>query len=503
MRAAGLGADDARWLSRLVAEWQLLADLSFADLVLWLPSAEGTELLALAQMRPTTGPTSYQEDVVGLCVAAQEHPHILRAWQSGVIVRAAAPDRPDRDAQRDAIPVRRQGRVLAVVHRESNLAAARSRSRLEAAYLRSGADLARMVAEGSFPGRSAPADQQSPRVGDGLIRLDAEGRVDYASPNALSAYRRLGLTGDLRGSHLASLTSELVTPTDPLEQPAERVPAGLFPPSGEVEGRGSVVALRAIRLVSSGRHIGALVLLQDVTELRRRDRQLLSKDATIREIHHRVKNNLQTVAALLRLQARRLDSPEARLALDESVRRVRSIAMVHETLSRTADESVDFDDVGYRILDMVMDVAAGGRPDERITVTRAGSFGMLPAPVATRLAMVLTELVQNAVEHAWGPAEAQAEPGTADGGGHSGMRREIVLEVRRSAERLRVSVQDTGCGLPPEFDDARSDGLGLQIVRTLVEADIGGRLVLSTRGGGGTEAVVEVPLDPVPAGNED
>ena len=96
--------------------------------------------------------------------------------------------------------------------------------------------------------------------------------------------------------------------------------------------------------------------MQDVTELRRRDRQIMSKDATIREIHHRVKNNLQTVAALLRLQARRVALPEARAALEESMRRVQSIALVHETLSVSIDESVDFDEIVDRLLVMLSDV---------------------------------------------------------------------------------------------------------------------------------------------------
>src|SRR2546430_8568537 len=96
--------------------------------------------------------------------------------------------------------------------------------------------------------------------------------------------------------------------------------------------------MRALPLVPSGVPIGALVLVRDVTEVRRRDRALLTKDATIREIHHRVKNNLQTVAALLRLQSRRTDSPEAKQALAESVRRVTSIALVHETMSMSVDE---------------------------------------------------------------------------------------------------------------------------------------------------------------------
>ena len=107
--------------------------------------------------------------------------------------------------------------------------------------------------------------------------------------------------------------------------------------------------VRAIPLRPHGRLIGALVLVRDVTDLRRRDRELVTKDATIREIHHRVKNNLQTVAALLRLQARRMDSADAKAALEEAVRRVGSIAIVHETLSQAVEESVDFDDVADRL----------------------------------------------------------------------------------------------------------------------------------------------------------
>ena len=126
------------------------------------------------------------------------------------------------------------------------------------------------------------------------------------------------------------------------------------------------------------------------------ERELLTKDATIREIHHRVKNNLQTVAALLRLQARRLTHQPAGLHSEEAVRRVGSIAVVHETLAHTQDEAVAFDDVADRVMAMAAEVStaeAGVRPRRR------GRFGMLPAEVATPLAMVLTEVLQNALEH--------------------------------------------------------------------------------------------------------
>ena len=143
----------------------------------------------------------------------------------------------------------------------------------------------------------------------------------------------------------------------------------------------ATVILRSIPLRTAGEHTGALVLLRDVTELRRRERELVTKDATIREIHHRVKNNLQTVAALLRLQARRLDIPEGRVALEEAVRRVGAIAVVHETLSQTFDETVDFDEVADRLPGWSPTWAhTGRRPAQAQRLVRRDQLGRRDAP---------------------------------------------------------------------------------------------------------------------------
>ena len=163
---------------------------------------------------------------------------------------------------------------------------------------------------------------------------------------------------------------------------------------------------RPSRCGPQGDHIGALILVRDVTDLRRRDRELVTKDATIREIHHRVKNNLQTVAALLRLQARRIDSPSGAAALEEAVRRVGSIAIVHETLSQAVEEHVDFDEIADRLGRDGHRRERGRRPGAGRAAT--GTFGVLPSESATALAMVLTELLQNAVEHGYDADAADA-----------------------------------------------------------------------------------------------
>jgi len=484
-----LGDADVEWLHSLVSDWQLLADLSFADLILWAPASDGTGWLAVAQMRPTTGPTSLQDDVVGTFAGLEDQRLLDVARNERRIWRESDPDwTTGVPVRTEGIPVTRANRVIAVIERCTNLNSARTSSRLELTYVQGADDLARMVAEGTFPFPGAEAMLvRSPRVGDGLLRLGKSGRVSYASPNAQSAYRRLGLAADLIGSELGVITAGLCASDEPLDESLMVVAAGRAPRVAEVDGNGSVVQLRSIPLIVGGSRTGALVLVRDVTELRRRERELMTKDATIREIHHRVKNNLQTVAALLRLQARRLHAPEARAALEEAVRRVGSIAVVHETLSHAPEEIVDFDDIADRVAMMAGEVSSA---EFRVAPKLTGSFGLLPSLVATPLAMVLTELLQNALQHGF--------PSAAKDDG--------LLEVAaaRENERLMVTVSDNGVGLPGDFDLDSSTSLGLQIVRTLVISELGGRLRITPRPGGGTEAVVDLPVghDPSPPRSE-
>ena len=467
-----LGDDDVAWLHSLVTDWQIIADLSFSDLVLWVPDAEAKGMWAAAQIRPTTGPTTLLEDLAGSFVPSSRAGLLDRALSTGETLTEDVEDLVDGPTVRiEAVPVRRSGRPLAVVARRGVVGQARTASALEGAYHDAAATLVAMIGRGEFPVpgvRSELAD--SLRVGDGFVRTDETGVVRYASPNALSAFRRLGLTGDLIGTRLGEVTTRLVD-----RRPTDRGPLGLFQgvEAGEadLENASASLMARVIPLRSGTGRAGSLILLRDVTELRLRERELVSKEATIREIHHRVKNNLQTVAALLRLQSRRSDLPEAREALAEAERRVGSIALVHETLSRSRGDVVDFDEIADRLLSSVLDLRDGG--DGTVSARRIGSFGSLPGEVATPLAMVLTELVQNAATHAF-----------VDGSGT------ITVAVNRIRHRLRLRITDDGGGLPAGFDG--TGGLGLSIVRTLVDGELGGTLSFESNRQAGTTVAISL-----------
>jgi two-component sensor histidine kinase len=468
---AGTDLDDVAvdQLQAIVSDWQVLADLSFADLVLFVEVDEGRQLLAVSQMRPYTAQTIYHEDLVGQRFSTDERRAVARAFREERIIRDGDPDWSSGvPVREEAIPVPFEGRVIGVVSREANLSMVRAPSQLELTYLQTANELSSMLAEGTFPYPGEDPDRElAPRVGDGLLRVDPAGVVQYASPNAISAYRRLGVVGPVVGRNLAEfdLDDEAV-----LEALADGEPI-----ESEVESRGAVVLRRMLPLTRTHEVLGGLFLVREVTELRRHERLLLYKDATIREIHHRVKNNLQTVASLLRLQSRRLTSDEAREALGESVRRITSIALVHETLSQDSRQRVSFDKVAERLMDML---AVGlTDPEHPVSMHLHGTAGELAAEVATPLALVVSELVQNAVEHAFPEIS-----GTID------------VSLDRRPATLAVIVDDDGVGVPEGFGLEESANLGLRIASTLCESELGGSLVVEPGPDGGTRCEVLLPL---------
>lgn len=449
---------DIDLLHSLTAEWSLISDLALSDLVLWLPTWNDGGFVAGAHVRPATAPTTIAEDIVGSFIARTRSRVLDRVVTLQDVIAERSPTTPLVPATVEGIPIFSNDSIIAVLERRASLGS-RPIGRLETVYLQAADDLLSMVRTGAFPDRDSVSETEAPpRAGDGLIRLDAKGKVLFASPNAQSAYHRLGLAVEIEGAQLAAMTTKLVHRLGPVDEAVALVASGRAAGGVEVENGVASLTLRSLPLVRAGENVGALVLVRDVTDLRRRERALLTKDATIREVHHRVKNNLQTVAALLRLQARRSEHPDAKEALNEAVRRVAAIGLVHETLATTGDseERVDFDAIIDRLMGQVREFF----PGLALNLKRTGSTEELSTRIATPLAVVLTELLYNAIEH-----------GVPQGG-------DVSIEVSRTENVLTLEVIDSGA--PGIAHDAQ-DGLGLQIVRTLVGEELRGQVNFARR----------------------
>ena len=464
-KVAGFDDDQITRLKRLIRTWGLLADLALGDVLVLAPTAKDPEsYIVLANVRASTAPTLYTHDPIGDRHPAEKRPLVDAAFKTGELQRDVVklgPHFPDGDAEIVAAPLLSDGSIVGVVLRERRLSG-RDLLKLEQTYLSLSDRLMQMIAEGSFPypGKNDP-QYGAPRVGDGLLVVDADRRIIFQSPNAMSALHRLGIHRNPSGARIDELGLD-----DSFVRTAFAMKTSVIQ---EVERRDVTVSTRCLPMLTNDEIDGGFILLRDVSELKRRDRLLVTKDATIREIHHRVKNNLQTISSLLRLQARRVQSEEGKFALAESVRRIAAIAIVHETLANDFSEDASgddapFEDVARPLIRLIEEGLQD--PDNPIRFELQGAAGRLPLIRSMPLAVVLTELLQNVVDHAF------PEHILPDGG------RVVTVAFENTDEDLVVTVSDNGVGPPADFDFAEASGLGLTLVQTFVTTELHGTITM-------------------------
>ncbi|MDA3937313.1 MAG: histidine kinase N-terminal domain-containing protein [Actinomycetota bacterium] len=455
--------DISEHLGNVADNLQLVADLGYGDVALAIVGDSG-DLKVHSDARPMTAVAAIAHSREDRVLSREDEPEAYDALDSGQVVHGER-----RRITRGlsyltvAYPICPSGECRAVVVRDLVQQVLDAPGTMETVFMRSAEDLLKTLRDGPLQtiGDGKPFKTVR-RAGDGVMRTDHGGTVTYASPNAVSIMRLAGHEGGVSGVNAREIPGGLTAVAPLIGHPGAH--------AIEVEVADRVIGYRAIS--SSD---GILVLVEDVTEARRREQEIKVKEATIREVHHRVKNNLQTIASLLRIQARRSETEEARRSLAEAVERVSSMAVVHDMLAASTEELVDFTDASRTVVDMVSRGLAGDADD--ISVTVEGASGNVPAHVATSLALVIAELVHNAIEHGFSE--------------HTVGR--VTVELRRLPHELSLVVRDDGVGLPEEFDAEQSSNLGLEIVRTIVHDDLRGTLTFS--GGRGTTVSVRIPLD--------
>jgi len=440
----------------------MLADLSQADVLVMRPEGHGFRVIS--HVRPMNARTIYPIDQVDQVLPMSTRPLLTRAFETGHVMDGGVfLQRSQRWIRTLAVPVRFDGQIVAVLAREFAPHIEIMPGDLELHSFATFRRVAAMIAAGSFPfGVETRRHDHPPRVGDGIMLYDRAGRLEYASPNALTVLRQVGATDMNLGQRLGDMG---------VDAPGVRQAyANRLDYTDEIEIGPRVLSTYCVPLLTQNSVTGALVLLRNITELRQRDRLLMTKDATIAEIHHRVKNSLQTASSLLQLQSRRVGTEDARAALAESARRIRTIGVVHEMLSHRTDDEVQFGQVLHMLTSMLRDSLID--PSKPLAFDVDCDPAVLPNNLTTPLALIASELVQNAIDHA------------------KCARVTIRLETQPDAVELTVS--DDGIGFPTG-DREPSSGLGMTIVRTIAESELGGSLAIGENDPG-ARVCVRVPL---------
>jgi two-component sensor histidine kinase len=481
-----LTQEDIAFLDKITGDLGILADLSRADVLMYCPLAEDRAVL-VAQASPHSILPLYSAPLVERQLGMLDEPAVIRALSEGrqglmevrrEVTHRAAPAKAAPVVQ-ETYPIRTSdGRVIACVSIETNLIERERHRRRSKVFQRALKQLQETVFSGQLP----DAEALSPFTEhEGLLVVDTEHRIQYVSGIATGLYRKLGYAGDLLKRRVEdlelddhSLTLEALEQQRCLEREMQvgelvwvKKAIPLFASRKGLRGR-----LR--EAAPSWRLQGVLVTIRDETDNRRREDELRVKVAMIQEIHHRVKNNMQTIASLLRLQLRRAESDEVRRALQEGINRILSVAVIHEFLAHQDARVINIRDVSQRIINQMREGVLDR--EQRIRLDLRGPNIYLPTQPATVCALVINELLQNALEHGY----ERQEGGT------------VTVNLQDDGEQITVSVDDDGVGLPEEFDLSQTASLGLQIVKTLAEGDLKGTFELYGRDKG-VSAVVKFP----------
>lgn len=477
-----LSEEDIAFLQKVEPTLNILADLSRSDVLMYAPFSS-SQAAVIAQARPHSIAPVHAGLLLGRIVTSAEQPLVLRTLERGRASQGnLALMTSESPVVQKVYPIyNAEKKVIGALSIETNLLEHERHRRRSRVFQHALRLLQQMVLRGELEG----AQNLSPfGEHDGIMVIDEQKRIQYMSGIATNLYRKIGYGESLIGKPISGLK----TADDRLAAMAIEKRCCI---EQEVQEGNRIWIKKAIPVVIWGGRFASrrkflawptrdsrppyqvILTIHDETEARFRERELRIKSALIQEVHHRVKNNLQTIVALLRMSARRASSEETRLALQEGINRIMSVAVIHEFLSHQESQVINIREVSQRIINQMRQGVLD--PEKQIRLDLSGPNVYLPARQATACAMVINELLQNAVEHGY----ERRSGGT------------VLVQLTDEGDGVTITVQDDGVGLPADFDHAQAESLGLQIVQTLVEQDLRGHFEL--KGGDGVRAVVSFP----------
>ncbi|MFQ5854681.1 MAG: sensor histidine kinase [Anaerolineae bacterium] len=466
-------------LDRIARTIGPLADISRADVLLYAVD-ETDRVTVVAQARPHSVPPIHEADVVGQVVNPIDNPTVFRALSGGHYVAGKQGQGPHGAmVAQEVFTIEYDGQVIGALGIEKTLIEHERHQRRATAFQKAVRNFQWAVSMNLIPGLD---EMSSFGEYDGILVVDAGRHIQYASGLANNLYRRLGAMDLLPGQRLSMLRDS----DDNLVERALEAGRCL---EAETEEGAFIWVKRAIPLYSpvgwrsrlpwepdAPHLVGALFTIHDATKERKKQQLLKLREAMLEELQHRVKNSIQTIISLLRMQARRAKSEETRHVLEESITRLLAVAAVHDFLYNPGERIVDLKALSGRILQETAKGIIG--PGKKIDLALDGPTVYLPAHQATPCALVINELLLNALEHGYAD-----QP---DG--------KISITLRETFDDIVIEIQDDGSGLPDNFDAQKDGRLGLSIVRSLVEDGLAGHFKLRNRDG--VAAIVTFPKAP-------
>ncbi len=453
-----LSDGDIRILDNLAQQIPYISDITDTDIFIDALTSNGIDAIVLAWASPQNRKSLYENSVVGELAYATSEPAVYRTFQTG------EKSSNIHGVSQEGIPIAQtvvpilnlQGQIIGVLIMEKD----RSEELRQEEQVQFLSQTAEHLSN-TLMFLSTTGSRFEDWLGNGIYVLNNCGKITYVNKVAAGMYKSyygsdpLGRDFPFAIANCSGFDELLYILHDPVE----------------ISFMCRSYLFQAHPLFTYGETSGCVISFQDITDLRQKEQELVAQSTIIREIHHRVKNNLQNVAALLRLQMRRSDSDLVRSEFSACINRIISIATVYEVFALQSWDAIDLEDLSKRILDGLIESSA--LPDQPIRTFVEGRNVLLPSKQAVPLALVINELLLNSLKH--------GVSRTSEG--------EIGIYITEKDSKVSLFVTDNGPGLGVGKNQDTSKHLGLQIVDSLIVDQLGGTFCLE-RNEGITRAVV-------------
>ena len=439
-----LSDEEIQIIEHMSSVLQPLANLEDADIFIDCPGRDG-DAIVVAEAKPTDVPSSYKRTVVGLLAKPENEPAVARTLRLGVGTKQMKAITQENGSTIQSVePIRSGNRIIGVLIREKRVDEQRQVSERihfsQQSFETIANALAHMVSDNSW---------LTECIDEALLMVSSEGLVIFRNTLARDLYQTLGYIEDVLGQPYANL--RLVD----AESGAEELGGYSYV---ETTVARKVLSIKRIQLDVPG--MAFAVVIRDVTWRREQEQALILKSVAVREMHHRVKNNLQTIASLLRLQMRRTDSEETRQVLGESMNRILSIASTHELLAQSGVDEVMIGEVIHNIKNNTMRYFTP--PHCRVSITLEGGEFKVDSDIATNVALIINELLQNSLKYAFRDAKTG----------------QVRILVTQGELYSQIQVIDDGRGF--DVNNTEQNRLGLSIVQALVKDKLRGTMEIES-----------------------
>lgn len=464
LSATTLCEEDIRIMEDLASKLQIFADLSQADMFIDCPTADRSSALVVAQASPSTARSLYSGSVVGQLATAGNEPAVMYCLSTGkAVIGSRGVSQEQVVMRQNVVPIQNgRGETIGTLITEQDISKQVEQEKNVEMLKETTEHLSETLIQFAVPDMPITS-----LMHEGMILFDQMGRITYANERAHELLQQIGFESPHKGVGIEEIFAWRVSPE-------YFVRHGGYVQEELARGR-NFIMMKAVSAARKPDIIGGIILLRDISDIREKEKQLMIKSAVIKEIHHRVKNNLQTISGLLRLQMRRSSSPELEKVYRESINRINSIAIIHEYLAHDGLDKIDFKEILTKISKII--VSSMRRSEQSIQVLITGESFYLQSNKATSFALIVTELVQNCMIHAF----TERQEGV------------IAIELVPKENFVSLSVTDDGIGMADMQHIWEKGHLGLKIVETLVQEDLEGTIHFRNTGNG-TEVTILYPI---------